>query len=370
MTDAGAPDQGRGSKIKAYVELTKPRIIELLLITTIPAMVVAAGGWPGWNLVLLVLVGGTLSAGGANVINHVYDGDIDRIMKRTSGRPIPTGRVSPKAATVFGIVLGLAGFVVLAVGSTLLAGVLSLVAFGFYVLVYTMFLKRSTTQNIVIGGAAGAVPALIGWAAVTGDLAVAPWIMFAIILYWTPPHFWALSIKYEEDYRRAEIPMLSVVAGDEVTFREIFWYSVVTVGVSVMVIPVAHLGWIYGAAAVVLGVWMVAFAVRLKSDRTKAMRFFGFTNLYLAGVFLAMMVDRLIDTPALVGATFWMVVATTLVGIGGLAVIASEVASHARGPGVSRFRQITEVGITALFAFGLTWASWFAVAHHLPFIDV
>jgi protoheme IX farnesyltransferase len=370
MKEVAAPDRGQGSKIKAYVEMTKPRIIELLLITTIPAMVVAARGWPGWNLVLLVLVGGTLSAGGANVINQVYDADIDRLMNRTSGRPIPTDRVSPKAATVFGLILGLAGFVILAVGSTVLAGVLSLIAFGFYVFVYTMLLKRSTTQNIVIGGAAGAVPALIGWAAVTGDLGVAPWIMFAIILYWTPPHFWALSVKYEEDYRRAGIPMLSVIAGDEVTFREIVWYSVVTVGVSFMLIPVAHLGWIYGAAAAVLGVWMVVAAIGLRSDRTKSMRFFGFTNLYLAGVFLAMMVDRLIDTPALKSATFWMVVATTLVGIGGLAVIASEVSSHARGPGVSRFRQIAEVGMTALFAFGLTWAAWFAVAHHLVSISV
>ena len=167
MTDISLPEKHRNQKVKAYVEMTKPRIIELLLITTIPAMIVAERGWPGWQLVLLVLVGGSLSAGGANVINQVYDRDIDRVMKRTSGRPIPTGRASPTSATVFGLGLGLAGFVVLAAGSTLLAGALSLVAFGFYVLVYTMLLKRSTTQNIVIGGAAGAVPALIGWAAVT-----------------------------------------------------------------------------------------------------------------------------------------------------------------------------------------------------------
>lgn len=348
--------------IRAYVELTKPRIIELLLITTIPAMVVAEGGWPGWKLVILVLVGGTLSAGGANVINQVYDRDIDRIMRRTSGRPLPTERVSPLPATVFGLVLGLAGFVVLAAGSTLLAGVLSLAAFAFYVFVYTMFLKRSTTQNIVIGGAAGAVPALIGWAAVTGDLSVAPWVMFAIIFYWTPPHFWALSIKYEDDYRAAGIPMLSVIAGDEVTFREILWYSVVTVGVSLMLIPVAHLGWIYIAVAILLGIWLVVAAVRLRADRTKAMKFFGFTNLYLAGVFLAMMVDRLVEATNMDrGATFWMVVATTLVGVGGIAVIASEVASHARAPGVSRLRQIIEVAVTAVFGFVLTWLAWIAV---------
>lgn len=362
MTGATIPDQDLSSKVRAYVEMTKPRIIELLLITTVPAMVVAERGWPGWGLVLLVLLGGSLSAGGANVINQVYDRDIDRIMSRTSGRPIPTGRVSPRAATVFGLVLGLVGFIVLAVGSTLFAGVLSLVAFGFYVLVYTMLLKRSTTQNIVIGGAAGAVPALIGWAAVAGDLGVAPWIMFAIIFYWTPPHFWALSIKYEDDYRRAGIPMLSVVAGDEVTFREISLYSVVTVGVSLMLIPIAHLGWIYAITVAVLGVLLVAGAIRLKSDRARAMPFFGFTNLYLAGLFLAMMVDRLVDVPAIGGSTFLMVAATALVGIGGLAVIASEVSSHARGPRVSRFRQIVEVGITAFFAFGLTWMAWLSFA--------
>ncbi len=362
MTDTALPSRDLSSKVKAYLEMTKPRIIELLLITTIPAMVVAQRGWPGWSLVLLVLLGGSLSAGGANVINQVYDRDIDRIMRRTSGRPLPTDRVTPGAATIFGLLLGLAGFVVLTLGSTLLAGVLSLLAFGFYVLVYTMLLKRSTTQNIVIGGAAGAVPALIGWAAVTGDLNVAPWIMFAIIFYWTPPHFWALSIKYEEDYRRAEIPMLSVVAGDEVTFREIAWYSVVTIGVSFMLIPVGRLGWIYAVTSLALGGLLMLGAVRLKSDRTRAMRFFGFTNLYLAGMFLSMMVDRLVDVPVLGGTTFWMVGGTTLVGIGGLAVIASEISSHARGPRVSRFRQIAEVGITALFAFGLTWAAWLAIA--------
>jgi protoheme IX farnesyltransferase len=361
VTETALPDRDLSSKVKAYVEMTKPRIIELLLITTIPAMVVAERGWPGWILVLLVLLGGSLAAGGANVINQVYDRDIDRIMKRTSQRPLPTDRVSPRAATVFGLLLGLAGFVVLALGSTLLAGVLALIAFGFYVLVYTMVLKRSTTQNIVIGGAAGAVPALIGWAAVSGDLAVAPWIMFAIVFYWTPPHFWALSIKYEEDYRRAEIPMLSVIAGDEVTFREIAWYSVVTVGVSLMLVPVGMLGWIYGATAVVLGIWLVVAAVSLRSDRTRAMKFFGFTNLYLAGIFLSMMVDRLVDVPVLGGSTFWMVAGTAMVGIGGLGVIASEISSHARGPTVSRFRQIFEVAITAFFAFGLTWAAWLAV---------
>ncbi len=360
MTDAAVRDTR--STFKTYLELTKPRIVELLLVTTIPAMVVAQRGWPGWRLVLLVLIGGSLSAGGANCINQVYDRDIDRVMHRTAGRPLPTNRVSVRSATLFGLLLGLAGFIVLAVGSTLLAGVLSLVAFGFYVLVYTMLLKRSTTQNIVIGGAAGAVPALIGWAAVTGDLTVAPWIMFAMIFYWTPPHFWALSIKYEEDYRRAEVPMLSVIAGDMVTFRQILWYSVVTLGVSLMLVPVGGLGLIYGSVAIVLGAWIVVGAARLRSDRARAMRFFGFSNLYLAGVFLAMMVDRLLDIPALGAPILWMVAGTTLVVVGGIGVVGSEISSHARAPGVSRLRQMFEVGLTAAFGFGLTWFAWLAAA--------
>lgn len=363
--------QGRtrslSSTTKAYVEMTKPRIIELLLITTIPAMVVAHRGWPGWSIVLWVLLGGTLSAGGANVINQVYDRDIDRIMHRTSGRPIPTGRVSPRAATVFGLALGVAGFVVLTLTSTLLAGILSLVAYGFYVLVYTMLLKRSTTQNIVIGGAAGAVPALIGWAAVTGDLSLAPWIMFAIIFYWTPPHFWALSIKYEEDYRAANIPMLSVVAGDEVTFRQIFWYSVVAVGVAVVLIPVAELGWIYVGTVVGLGGRLIVKAARLRSDRALAMPFFVFSNLYLGGVFIAMALDRIADTAFFGSVTLWLVIGSLLVGGGGILVLVSEISSDARAPHVSRFRQVLEVAITALFAFALLWASWLAVGNGVKF---
>ena len=355
------------STTKAYVEMTKPRIVELLLITTIPAMVVAHRGWPGWSIVLWVLLGGTLSAGGANVINQVYDRDIDRIMHRTSGRPIPTGRVSPRAATVFGLALGVAGFVVLTLTSTLLAGILSLVAYGFYVLVYTMLLKRSTTQNIVIGGAAGAVPALIGWAAVTGDLSLAPWIMFAIIFYWTPPHFWALSIKYEEDYRAANIPMLSVVAGDEVTFRQIFWYSVVAVGVAVVLIPVAELGWIYVGTVVGLGGRLIVKAARLRSDRALAMPFFVFSNLYLGGVFIAMALDRIADTAFFGSVTLWLVIGSLLVGGGGILVLVSEISSDARAPHVSRLRQVLEVAITALFAFALLWASWLAVGNGVKF---
>lgn len=355
MTKLRSPKRGKGSTVRAYIEMTKPRIIELLLITTIPAMVVATRGWPGWWLVAVVLVGGSLSAGGANVINQVYDRDIDRIMNRTSGRPIPTERISPRAAMWFGLSLGVAGFVILAVWSTLLAGVLSVAAFGFYILVYTMLLKRSSTQNIVIGGAAGAVPALIGWAAVTGDLVLAPWIMFAIVLFWTPPHFWALSLKYEDDYRRAGIPMLPVIVGDDATFREIASYSIVTVGVTLLLAPVAQLGWLYSSVAIVGGIVLIREALKLRSDRGRAMRYFGITNLYLAGVFLSMMLDTtLIDARAVSAAGSVLgPMGGVLVLIGMIGVVATEARPQARAHGVSVVRHTVEVGITALFAFGI-----------------
>ena len=279
---------------RAYVELTKPRIIELLLITTVPAMVVAADGWPGTWLVIATLIGGTLSAGGANAINQVIDRDIDALMRRTSGRPLPTARVGPRAALVFGIVLGVAGFGWLWATTNLLAAALSTAGLLFYVLVYSMYLKRRTTQNIVIGGAAGATPALVGWAAVTGSLALPAWIMFAIIFFWTPPHFWALSLRYRRDYRAAGVPMLPVVAGQPATLDQIFLYSLVVAGVSLLLIPAVPMGLIYVAAAVTLGLILIYGAVRLKQEPDKAMRYFGYTNVYLAGVFVAMAVDRLV----------------------------------------------------------------------------
>ncbi|HEY5727125.1 MAG TPA: heme o synthase, partial [Acidimicrobiia bacterium] len=202
-----------GDRVRAYVELTKPRIIELLLITTVPAMIVAAEGWPGLGLIMATLVGGTLSAAGANTLNQVLDRDIDRVMRRTASRPLPTDRVTPGHAVVFGMALGIAGFAWLWATTNLLAAVLSTAGLAFYVLVYTMWLKRTTTQNIVIGGAAGAVPPLVGWAAVTGSLALPAWFMFAIVFYWTPPHFWALSLRYRDDYAAAGVPMMPVVVG-------------------------------------------------------------------------------------------------------------------------------------------------------------
>lgn len=342
--------------------MTKPRIIELLLITTVPAMVVAARGWPGMWPVFFALVGGTLSAGGANTINQVYDDDIDRLMRRTAARPLPTGRVTRRNATVFGLGLGIAGFVVLAVGTTLLAGILSLVAFGYYVLVYTMFLKRSSTQNIVIGGAAGAVPALIGWAAVTGSLAPTAWVMFAIVFVWTPPHFWALSLKYEDDYRAARVPMMPVIAGETATFDLILWYSAVTVGVTLLLIPVGGLGWIYALTAVVLAIGLIASATTLRADRSKAMRFFGFTNVYLASIFLAMMVDRTVLDTSLSGTTTWLAAGSVFALVGTAMVVTVERGTGMRAPGISAMRHAVEVGITAVFVLGIVVISWISAA--------
>ncbi len=288
MTAAAAPV----ATLRAYIELTKPRIIELLLITTVPAMIVAADGWPGWGLVIFTMVGGTLSAGGANTINQVADRDIDRIMDRTNRRPIPTDRVEPGRALTFGILLGVSGFVVLAASSNALAATLSTLGLLFYVFVYTLWLKRSSAQNIVIGGAAGAVPALVGWAAVTDDLSVAPWIMFAIIFFWTPPHFWALAIRYRDDYAAAGVPMLPVVVGERRTLEHITPYTAVLVGVSLLLYPTGVVGWVYLVSAIGLGAWITVLAVRLTPRST--MRFFGYSNLYLGGIFVAMAVDRLV----------------------------------------------------------------------------
>ena len=278
--------------VRAYVELTKPRIIELLLTTTLPAMVLAADGWPGWWLAIATLIGGTLSAAGANVINQVMDSDIDRVMRRTRGRPIPTHRVGEQAAMVFGIILGIMGFVWLLVTTNLLAASLSTIALLFYVVIYTLFLKRTSTQNIVIGGAAGAIPPLVGWAAVTGSLSVPAWVLFGIIFFWTPPHFWALALRYDEDYQGAGVPMLPGIGGTAMTANHIVLYSFVTVGVSLLLAP--WVGWIYLAAVVVLGAWLIAGAFHLRANSGMAMRYFTATNGYLAGVFLAVAIDVLV----------------------------------------------------------------------------
>jgi heme o synthase len=280
----------------AYLMLIKPRIIELLLITTVPAMVLAAGGWPGTRLVAATLLGGVLSAGGANALNNVVDRDIDVHMVRTRNRPLPARTVGPRAALVVGIGLGAAGFAWLWVTTNLLAAALATAALAFYVFVYSLLLKRTTSQNIVIGGAAGAVPALVGWAAVTGSLGLPAWILFAVVFYWTPPHFWALAMHFKEDYGRAGVPMMPVVAGESATIRQIVLYSVVVVGVSLLLYPGSAVGVVYLAAALALGAVFVAQAVSLLVRPGRALAVFRYSNLYLAFLFAAVVVDVLVSS--------------------------------------------------------------------------
>ena len=293
MESAARPAATHGlvSRLSAYLALTKPRIIELLLITTVPAMVVAADGWPGTWLVLATLVGGTLSAAGANTINSYLDRDIDTIMRRTSRRPLPTHTVEPRAALILGIALGVSGFLWLALTVNMTAALIATAALLFYVFVYTLALKRSTTQNIVIGGAAGAAPVLVGWAAVTGSVSLAAWLMFAIVFFWTPPHFWALALRYRDDYARAEVPMLPSVVGEERAIRSILAYTGILVVLTLALAPVAGLGLIYLLAAIVLGAWFLIEAARLLREPGRAMAVFKFSTIYLAVLFAAMVVD-------------------------------------------------------------------------------
>jgi protoheme IX farnesyltransferase len=280
--------------VSAYVALTKPRIIELLLITTVPAMVLAAGGWPGWWLVVATLVGGTLSAGGANAINNWFDRDIDAQMRRTRRRPLPRSRVTARAALRFGACLGAVGFLWLWAFTTLLAAVISTAALLFYVFVYTAWLKRRSPQNIVIGGAAGAAPALVGWAAVTGHLSLAAWILFAVVFYWTPPHFWALALRYEDDYASAGVPMLPVVKGVEATTRSMLVYAGTMVLISLMLVPVANMSWVYLLAAVGTGGWFVWETFRVRRAPDRAMKLFTASTVYLSLVFAAVVVDVMV----------------------------------------------------------------------------
>ncbi|HJQ77931.1 MAG TPA: heme o synthase [Acidimicrobiia bacterium] len=282
------------SRLAAYVALTKPRIIELLLITTVPAMVLAARGWPGTWLVVATLIGGTLSAGGANTLNMFYDRDIDEVMRRTSSRPLARHEVLPRNAMIFGIALGIAGFAWLWVFTNLLAALISTAALVFYVLVYTRMLKRVTVQNIVIGGAAGAAPALVGWAAVTGTVSVPAWVLFLIVFYWTPPHFWALAVRYRDDYAAAGVPMLPVVAGIETTTRRMLLYTALMVGVSLLLVPLATMSWVYLAAAVILGGWFLWDTWRVVADPGQAMRLFTTSTVYLSALFASVMLDVLL----------------------------------------------------------------------------
>lgn len=290
---------GWSERLRGYVALTKPRIIELLLITTVPTMVVAAGGLPSGWLVLATLVGGTLAAGGANAINMVVDRDIDAVMKRTQGRPLVTGVMTPRAALIFAVALEAAAFLELWAAVNLLSAVLAVAATLFYVFVYTLWLKRSSSQNIVVGGAAGAVPVLVGWAAVRGSLGLAPLLLFAVIFLWTPPHFWALAVRYRDDYSAADVPMLPSVTSLGRTARQIIFYTVALWAASVAFAPVAHMGAIYLGTAVVLGAVFLAYALQLRraADAKVAMRLFGYSITYLTVLFCAMAVDELVRHP-------------------------------------------------------------------------
>jgi protoheme IX farnesyltransferase len=281
-------------RIGAYVALTKPRIIELLLITTVPSMVLAAQEWPGTGLVLATLIGGTLSAAGANALNSYFDRDIDRTMRRTSRRPLPQERVEPERAAAFGAALAIAGLFWLGLTVNWTAALISTGAVAFYVWVYTLALKRSTVQNIVIGGAAGAAPVLVGWAAVQGALALPAWVLAAIVFYWTPPHFWALALRFREDYEAAGVPMLPVVKGVEATTRQILVYSGVLVLVSLLLVPAAGMGWIYLGAAVGLGGWFMYEAWMVRRNPERAMKLFTASTIYLTALFAAVMVDVLV----------------------------------------------------------------------------
>jgi protoheme IX farnesyltransferase len=295
---AEGPPPGRRTRetVAAFLQLTKPDIIVLLLVTTVPAMILAAGGMPPASLVLATLLGGTLAAAGANAINCFLDRDIDEVMARTRGRPLPSHRVEPAAALRFGLVLVAGSFLWLTWTVNALAAGLTLAAAAFYVVVYTMLIKRATPQNIVIGGAAGAMPALIGWAAVTGSVGLPAVVLFAIVFAWTPPHFWALALRHAGDYRAAGVPMLPVVRGRRETAVHIVLYSVLVTVVSLLLYPVAGLGGMYLTAAVVLGALLVGYAVRVLRDAGSraAMALFRFSITYLGLLFAAAAADRLV----------------------------------------------------------------------------
>jgi protoheme IX farnesyltransferase len=288
---------GFATRLKGFVALTKPRIIALLLVTTLPTMVVAKRGLPSGWLMLATLVGGALSAGGANAANMYLDRDIDAVMKRTQKRPLVTGSVSPVEALVFAVALELVAFVVLWRFVNLLSAVLAASAALFYVFVYTIGLKRRSTQNIVIGGAAGAVPVLVGWTAVTDHLGWAPLLLFALIVVWTPSHFWALAVKYKDDYAAANVPMLPAVRSFERVAREIIWYSVVLVAVSALFAVVAHMGTLFWVVAMLAGAAYVVSAVKLKragGAPRAAMSLFAYSISYVTIIFGAMAADVLI----------------------------------------------------------------------------
>ncbi len=287
--------RGVAGAVRAYVGLTKPRIVLLLLVTTVPAMLLAQGGWPPLWTMVATLVGGALAAGGANALNCYFDRDIDSVMLRTRGRPIPAGTVEPERALAFGLALGALGVLLMQAAVGTLAALLTIAAYAFYVLVYTLTLKRTTPLNIVIGGAAGAMPPVIGWAAVRDEVGAAALVLFGIVFFWTPVHFWALSLNYRHDYQRAGVPMLPVVKGEAETRRQILLHALATVGLSLALPWVSDAGAFYLAAAAALavallgqGLWLL-----LRPSARRAAVLFQLSNLYLAALFAALAVDVL-----------------------------------------------------------------------------
>jgi protoheme IX farnesyltransferase len=298
--DAKSPAKSRFvAKLKAYFALTKPRVIELLLIATVPAMILAERGMPSIWLILATLFGGALSAGSANAFNCYIDADIDKVMGRTKNRPLVTGELTQKEALVFAWVIGVLSVLWFGFLINWLSAMLSLAAILFYVFIYTLGLKRRTPQNIVWGGAAGAMPALIGWAAVTNQVEPAAWVLFLIVFLWTPPHYWPLSMKYLEDYRDAGVPMLPVVAKNEVVGRQIILYAWAYFASSLLLIPVASMGWIYTAVAVITGLWFSYESHRLYNEAKRGipknpMKLFHLSITHLTLLFLAVAIDPLI----------------------------------------------------------------------------
>jgi protoheme IX farnesyltransferase len=281
-------------KVKGYIALTKPRIIELLLITTVPTMFVAAKQLPSFALIVWTLIGGTLAAGGANAMNMVYDRDIDALMDRTKHRPLVTGLISPLSATIFAITLEVGSFLELWRMVNLLSAVLAVSATAFYVFIYTMWLKRSTTHNIVIGGAAGAVPVLVGWSSVTDHVPLAPIILFAIVFFWTPPHFWALAVRYREDYRKADVPMLPAVADISAVVTQIIWYTVILNALALAFGFVApfhtpeEIAYLVIASLLGMAFFQRSWSLRKDSSPKNAMGLFTFSITYLTVLFVAM----------------------------------------------------------------------------------
>ena len=307
-TSLARSNQNFSEVIKSYYQLTKPRIIPLLLITTAASMWIASDGRVDPFLLLVTLLGGTLAAASAQVLNCIYDRDIDYTMTRTRKRPIPSGRVQPLHALIFAAVLGILSFSLLTIFANLLSALLAMSGIIFYMLIYTHWLKRHTTQNIVIGGAAGSIPPLVGWAAVTGELSLVPWLLFGLIFLWTPPHFWALALMIKEDYAEVGVPMLPVVEGEEVTANQIWLYSLLVVPCSLLLMyPVGKLTIVYGAIAIYLGAKFLYKAWELKQDPANnqlARGMFKYSIFYMMLLCVATIVDTLPITHNLLSMVF------------------------------------------------------------------